>query len=156
MKTKEFIKLIEDVDFTVEDAGDYLYVSKVHHSGYTSGLYGKVSKEHEYCFDTNFILFAQLCTDIRSLITSALYAYSQTPIEERESIELSPAERVILESISHEYKGLKLNDDGVLTLENFIGLEYEFCMFGRLFDWVKTDETYELYDLLNDWEVAEC
>ena len=155
MKTKEFIKLIEGADFTVEDAGDYLYVSKVHHSGYTSGLYGRVSKKHEYCFDTNYILFAQLCTDIRGLITSALYAYSQTPIEERESIELSAAERVILESISHEYRGIRLDDDGVLTLENFIGLEYHFCMFGELFGWVEKDEIYEIYDLLNDWEVTE-
>ena len=150
MKTKEFIKLVEDADFTIEDSGDYLYVSKVNHSGYTSGLYGRVSKKHEYCFDTNYIPFAKLCTDIRNHITSALFEYSKTPIEERESIELLPAERVILESISHEYKGIKLDDDGVLTLENFIGLEYEFCMFGRLFDWVKNDETYELYDLLND------
>ena len=155
MKTKESIKLIKDADFTIQDSDGYLYVSKVNYSGYTSGLYGRVSKKHEYCFDTNYIPFAQLCTDIRSLITSALYAYSQTPIEERESIELSPAERVILESISHEYKGIKLDDDGVLTLENFIGLEYEFCMFGTLFDWVRPDVTYELYDLLNDWEVAE-
>ncbi len=155
MKTKEFIKLIEDADFTIQDSDGYLYVTKVNHSGYTSGLYGRVSKKHEYCFDTNYIPFAQLCTDIRGLITSALYAYSQTPIEERVSIELLPAERVILESISHEYKGIKLNDDGVLTLENFIGLEYEFCMFGRLFDWVEKDETYELYDLLNNLDVAE-
>ena len=90
MKTKEFIKLIEDAGFTIEYNDDYLYVGKVNHSGYLSGLYGKVSKNHEYCFDTNFILFAQLRTDIRDLIVSALYAYSQTPIEERESIELSP------------------------------------------------------------------
>ena len=150
MKTKEFIKLIEDADFTIEDNDGYLYVSKVNHSGYTSGLYGRVSKKHEYCFDTNFILFAQLCTDIRGLITSALYAYSQTPIEERESIELSPVERVILESISHEYTSIRLDEDSVLTLENAIGMEYDFCMFGRLFDWVKMGETYELYDLLND------
>lgn len=87
MKTKEFIKLIEGADFKVQDSGGYLYVSKVNHSGYTSGLCGRVSKKHEYCFDTNYILFAQLCTDIRGLITSALYAYSQTPIEEREPIE---------------------------------------------------------------------
>ena len=91
MKTKEFIKLIEDVDFTIEDNDGYLYVSKVNQSGYTNGLYGRVSKKHEYCFDTNYILFAQLCTDIRGLITTVLYAYSQTPIAERESIELSPA-----------------------------------------------------------------
>lgn len=150
MKTKEFIKLIEDADGIVEDNDGYLYISKVNHSGYKDGYYGKVSKKHEYCFDTNFVLFAQLCTDIRNHITSAIFEYSQTPIEERESIKLLPAERVILESISHEYKGIKLNDYGVLTLENFIGLEYDFCMFGRLFDWVKMGETYELYDLLND------
>ena len=150
MKTKEFIKLIEDAGFTIEDSGDYLYVSKANHSGYNVGLYGKVSKKHEYCFDTNYILFAQLCTDIRNHITSALFEYSKTPIEERESIELSPVERVILESISHEYTSIRLDEDSVLTLENAIGMEYDFCMFGRLFDWVKRDETYELYDLLND------
>lgn len=155
MKTKEFIKLIEDADFTVEDIDGYLYVNKVNNSGYTSGLYSRVSKKHEYCFDTNYILFAQLCTDIRANITSALYAYSQTPIAERESIKLLPAERVILESISHEYKGIKLNDYGVLTLEDFTGLEYEFSMFGELFGWVEKDEIYEIYDLLNNWEVAE-
>ena len=150
MKTKEFIKLIEDVDGIVEDSDGYLYIGKVSHSGYTSGYYGRVSKKHEYCFDTNYILFAQLCTDIRNHITSALFEYSKTPIEERESIELSPVERVILESISHEYTSIRLDEDSVLTLENAIGMEYDFCMFGRLFDWVKMGETYELYDLLND------
>ena len=150
MKTKEFIKLIEDADFTIQDSDGYLYVSKVNHSGYTSGLYGRVSKKHEYCFDTNYILFAQLCTYIRGLITSALYAYSQTPIAERESIELLPAERVILESISHEYKGLRLDVVGVLTLEDYNGMEYDFSMFGELFGWVEKDEIYEIYDLLND------
>ena len=155
MKTKEFIKLIEDAGFTIDDNDDYLYVSKVNDSGHLSGLYGRVSKNHEFCFDTNFILFAQLCTDIRGLITYALYVYSQTPIAERESIKLSPAERVILESISHEYRGIRLDDDGVLILENFIGLEYHFCMFGELFGWVEKDEIYEIYDLLNNWEVAE-
>ena len=65
MKTKEFIKLIEGADFTVEDSGDYLYVSKVNHSGYTSGLYGRVSKKHEYCFDTNYITFAKIFDCIR-------------------------------------------------------------------------------------------
>lgn len=150
MKTKEFIKLIEDADFTIEDAGDYLYVSKVHHSGYNSGLYGKVSKEHQYCFDTNFILFAQLCSDIRGLITSALYAYSQTPIEEREAIELSPEERVILESLSHEHIALKLNERGDLTLEDYYGIDYDFCMFERFFGWVEKDEIYNIEDLLND------
>ena len=155
MKTKEFIKLIEDADFTIEDTGDYLYVSKVNHSGYMNGLYGRVSKKHEYCFDTNYIHFAQLCTDIRNHIASALFEYSQTPIAERESIKLLPAERVILESISHEYKGLRLDVVGVLTLENFIGMEYDFCMFGELFGWVEKDEIYEIYDLLNDWDVAE-
>lgn len=155
MKTKEFIKIIEDANFTVEDAANYLYVSKVHHSEYTSGLYGKVSKKHEYCFDTNFILFAQLCSDLRGIITSALYAYSQTPIEERESIELSPEERVILNSLSLKYIALKLDERGVLTLEDYYGVDYEFCMFGRFFGWVEKDKIYKIYDLLNDWGVAE-
>ena len=150
MKTKEFIKLIEDVDGIIEDSDGYLYISKLNHSEYTTRYYGRVSKKHEYCFDTNYTLFTQLGSDTRNHITSALFEYSKTPIAERESIELSPAERVILESISHEYKGIKLNDDGILTLEDYHGLEYEFSMFGRLFDWVKMGETYELYDLLND------
>ena len=150
MKTKEFIKLIEDADFTVEDTDGYLYISEVHHSGYTTRYCGRVSKKHEYCFDTNYTLFTQLGSDTRNHITSALFEYSKTPIAERESIELSPEERVILESISHEYKCIGLDDDGVLTLENAIGMEYDFCMFGRLFDWVKSDVVYEIYDLLND------
>lgn len=150
MKTKEFIKLIEDAGFTIEDSGDYLYVSRVNHSGYNDGLYGKVSKKHEYCFDTNFILFAQLCSDIRNDITSALYEYSQTPIAERESIELSQEERVILESLSHEHIALKLNERGDLTLEDYYGIDYDFCMFERFFGWVEKDETYKIYDLLND------
>ena len=155
MKTKEFIKLIEDSDFTIEDSGDYLYVSKVNHSGYNVGLYGKVSKKHEYCFDTNFVLFAQLCTDIRNNITSALYEYSKTPIEERESIKLLREERVILNSLSLNYITLKLDERGVLTLEDCYGTDYEFCMFGRFFGWVEKDKIYKIYDLLNDWDVAE-
>lgn len=155
MKTKEFIKLIEDADGIVEDSGDYLYVSKINHSGYMNGYYGKVSKKHEYCFDTNFVLFAQLCTDIRNHITSALFEYSKTPIAERESIELSPEEGVILNSLSLKYIGLKLNDDGVLTLEDYYGIDCDFSMFGRFFDWVEKDEFYKIYDLLNDWDVAE-
>lgn len=117
MKTKEFIKLIEGADFTVEDTDDYLYVSKVHHSGYTSGLYGRVSKKHEYCFDTNYILFAQLCTDIRNHITSALFEYSKTPIEERESIELSPAEPskpVIPQIVAEQLEYWKRNKMNIL------------------------------------------
>lgn len=155
MKTKEFIKLIEEADFTIEDSGDYLYVSKVNHSGYNDGLYGKVSKKHEYCFDTNFVLFAQLCTDIRNHITSALFEYSKTPIAERESIELSPEEGVILNSLSLKYIALKLNDGGILTLEDYYGIEYYFGMFGRFFDWVEKDEIYKICDLLNDLDVAE-
>lgn len=150
MKTKEFIKIMEDADFTIEESGDYLYVRNGRNSGSTYGSYGKVSKKHEYCFDTDFILFTQLGSDIRGIVTSALYAYSQTPIEERESIELLPAERVILESLSHEYTSLRLDSGGVLTLGDSLVSKHYFCMFGNLFDWVKSDETYEIYDLLND------
>ena len=150
MKTKEFIKLIEDVDGIIEDSDGYLYVGKVNHSGYTSGYYGRVSKKHEYCFDTNYTLFTQLCTDMRGLITSALYEYSQTPIEERESIELSPAERVILESLSHGYTSIRLDEGDVLTLEDSIVSKRYFDMFGELFDWVKRGEVYDIEDLLND------
>lgn len=155
MKTKEFIKLIEDAGFTIEDSGEYLYVSRVNHSGYNDGLYGKVSKKHEYCFDTNFILFAQLCSDIRNNITSALYEYSKTPIEERESIKLLREERVILNSLSLNYITLKLDERGVLTLEDCYGTDYEFCMFGRFFGWVEKDKIYKIYDLLNNWDVVE-
>ena len=150
MKTKEFIKLIEDADFTIEDNDGYLYVSKVNDSGHLTGLYGRVSKKHEYCFDTNYILFAQLCTDIRNHITSALFEYSKTPIEERESIELSPAERVILESLSYEYTSIGRDSGGDLSIgDSFVSKSY-FDMFGELFDWVKIGEVYNIEDLLND------
>ena len=150
MKTKEFIKLIEDADGIVEDNDGYLYISKVNHLGYKDGYYGKVSKKHEYCFDTNFVLFAQLCIDIRNHITSAIFEYSQTPIEERESIELSPAERVILDNLSHEYTSIRLDEGSVLTLEDSIVSKRYFDMFGELFDWVKRGEVYNIEDLLND------
>ena len=150
MKTKEFIKLIEDVDGIIEDSDGYLYISKLNHSEYTTRYYGRVSKKHEYCFDTNYTLFTQLGSDTRNHITSALFEYSKTPIAERESIELSPEERVILNSLSLKYVVLKLNDGGVLTLEDYYGIEYYFGMFGRLFDWVKRGEVYNIEDLLND------
>ena len=150
MKTKEFIKLIEDVDGIIEDSDGYLYISKLNHSEYTTRYYGRVSKKHEYCFDTNYTLFTQLGSDTRNHITSALFEYSKTPIAERESIELSPEERVILNSLSLKYIVLKLNDGGVLTLEDYYGIEYYFGMVGRLFDWVKRGEVYNIEDLLND------
>lgn len=148
MKTKEFVELIKEVGYAVEETSSRLVV-KASENGFTNIL-ATVSKKSEYVVDTDNITFKKLDYDTRGFLMSTLYAYSQTAITERESIELTDAERVILGSLHHEFKIIKISAvSGKLVVEKPNELVKLFDLFGGAFDWVEKGKEYYIKDLLD-------
>lgn len=148
MKTKEFVRLMEGAGFIVNDRIDDLIIKVA--NAFDERAVCAVSKTHEYVFDNQLSIFKNLPIETRKLMTSKLYEYSSTPLDERESIELTDAERVILESLGEGFDKLMWNDSlGVLIVTGCGGLLLsKFDMFANHFKWVARDKEYSIKDLL--------
>ncbi|WP_373757843.1 hypothetical protein [Jeotgalibaca porci] len=149
MKTKKFIELIEDAGFKVDKTNNYLIVKDVERG--IARLVATVSIKKEYVIDTNGGNFEKLDYDTRAFITSTLYAYSQTPISDRETIELSYVELIILESLEERFDTLMWSNSlGGLVVKGCGGLiSGSLDAFNSHFKWVKKGKKYHIEDLLD-------
>lgn len=150
MKTKEFIESVEAVGYAVEETKSR-FVLKSSSNGF-SNILATVSKNSEYIVDTDNIFFENLHENIRGYLASTLYAYSQTPIAERESLELNDYERMILESLHRDYTYIgRSKRSGLVVVGGiYTSAPRPLDMFEELFNWVKPGKSLVIADLLND------
>ncbi|WP_373710888.1 hypothetical protein [Jeotgalibaca porci] len=147
MKTKKFVRLMEDAGFIVNDRIDDLIIKIA--NAFDERTVCAVSKTHEYVFDNHLSEFKNLPIETRKFMTSTLYEYSSTPLDARESIELSELERLILENLPKGFKTLRIDDTKRLCLVVNPIYSRKFDVFHGLFEFAESGKEYLIADLLN-------
>ena len=79
MRTKEFIKKVEELGFDAEERGNEVYLY-----GWGSNGLAKVSKKYQYTINTFYREFMDLNEGDKGLLFDLIVEYISTPIEERE------------------------------------------------------------------------
>ena len=79
MKTKEFIRKVEEMGFDAEERGNEVYLY-----GRVSNCYAKISKEFKYTINTFYHEFMFLNEGDRGLLFDLIVEYISTPVDERE------------------------------------------------------------------------
>jgi len=79
MKTKEFIKRVEEMGFDAEERGDEVYLY-----GRVPDGYAKISKKFKYTINTFYREFMDLNEGERGLLFDLIVEYISTPVDERE------------------------------------------------------------------------
>ena len=148
MKTKEFIKIIEDAGFEVW-VNDYS-ISVVKREDGVSHLIATVGRFMRYKANTSFFEFEKLASERKSFVALNAFKYALTALEDRENIELNKCERMILESLHRDYRTLSINSIGFIHVSDESFKHRNLDMFEELFQWVEEGKTYLIEDLLND------
>lgn len=151
MKTKEFIKIIEDAGFEVEVGNLHIRIKQSEY-GFTMVL-AIVSRGKRFGLGTQYDAFNRQSSEAKAFILDNLYKYSSTPIAEREDkkvIELNKYERMILESLHRDYVSINRSARGRVHVSDANFFENRnLDMFEELFSWVELDKQYRIKDLLN-------
>ena len=147
MKTKEFIKIMEDAGFEVWV--NNFSISVVKREGGVSHLIATVGKFTRYKVNTSFVAFEQMDSEPKQFVALNAFKYAVTKIEDRENIELNKYERMILESLHRDYRTLSINSIGFIQVSDESFKHRNLDMFEELFQWVEEGKTYLIKDLLN-------
>lgn len=79
MKTKEFIRRVEELGFDAEERGNEVYLY-----GRDSNGLAKISKKYKYTINTLYRSFIDLNEGDRGLLFDLIFEYISTPADERE------------------------------------------------------------------------
>ena len=79
MKTKDFIRKVEEMGFDAEERGNEVYLY-----GRVSNCYAKISKKFKYTINTSYHDFIFLNEGDRGLLFDLIVEYISTPVNERE------------------------------------------------------------------------
>lgn len=79
MKTKEFIRRVEEMGFDAEERGDEVYLY-----GRDSNGLAKISKKYKYTINTFYREFMDLNEGDKGLLFDLIFEYISTPVDERE------------------------------------------------------------------------
>ena len=148
MKTKEFIKIMEDAGLCADVTDTNIRIRKEDESAYWT--LAIVSKEKQFRLGTESNAFDRQSLETKACILDNLYRYASTPIAARTVIELNKYERLILESLHRDYRTLSINSIGFIHVSDESFKHRNLDMFEELFQWVEEGKTYLIKDLLND------
>ena len=79
MKTKDFIRRVEEMGFDAEERGDEVYLY-----GRDSNGLAKISKKFKYTINTFYREFMDLNEGDKGLLLDLIFEYISTPVNERE------------------------------------------------------------------------
>lgn len=79
MKTKEFIKRVEGLEFEVENGKEYYYIKDI-----DGELIASINKLITFQICTNFNAWDELCDDLKKQLFDIISKYTKTPVDERE------------------------------------------------------------------------
>lgn len=147
MKTKEFIKIIEDAGFHVGVGDTNIRIRKENAIAYWTVAI--VSETKRFSLGTQYDAFNRQNVEVKAFLLDNIYKYASTPIEDRENIELNKYERIILESLHRDYRTLSINSIGFIHVSDESFKHRNLDMFEELFQWVEEGKTYLIEDLLN-------
>ena len=98
MKTKDFIRKVEEMGFDAEERGNEVYLY-----GRVSNCYAKISKEFKYTINTFYHEFMFLNEGDRGLLFDLIVEYISTPVDEREEEKKFYLKHKWLESVGNRY-----------------------------------------------------
>lgn len=82
MKTKEFIKRVEGLEFEAENGKEYYFIKDI-----DGDVIASINKLITFQICTDFNAWDELCDDLKKKLFDIISKYTSTPIDEREEEE---------------------------------------------------------------------
>lgn len=148
MRTKEFIKRVEELGFYAEERGDEVYLYR-----YNSNCLAKISKKFKYTINTFYREFIDLNEENRSPLFDLIDEYISTPVNEREE-----PKKYYLRHRWMGHEKLKYLELDTQNDEWYLGHKYDtiFVTAKNEFTLKEIEEIKEKYNTdLSDFEIVE-
>lgn len=140
MLTKEFISEVKILGYHVIDKGTWLEVCE--DKEHLAIIY--ISKDEQYQVQS---FLTGTDRQLSEELFEVAIEYAKTPIEER-TMQLTDAERVILENLPQEFVNISRNSREDLYILGEIGNVYYISIFDNLFQFVRNGKPHSIKELL--------